>query len=53
LIIDSKDTSNPVLLYLHGGLPDYFLSKKYPTGFEGLFTVVWWEQRGRGALLPS
>jgi pimeloyl-ACP methyl ester carboxylesterase len=48
LIIDSKDTSNPVLLYLHGGLPDYFLSKKYPTGFEGLFTVVWWEQRGAG-----
>jgi pimeloyl-ACP methyl ester carboxylesterase len=48
LIIESKDTDNPVLLYLHGGLPDYFLSKQYPTGFEDLFTVVWWEQRGAG-----
>jgi pimeloyl-ACP methyl ester carboxylesterase len=48
LIIESKDTSNPVLLHLHGGLPDYFLSKQYPTGFEDLFTVVWWEQRGAG-----
>src|SRR5579859_2621724 len=48
LIIESKDTSHPVLLYLHGGLPDYFLSKHYPTGFEDLFTVVWWEQRGAG-----
>jgi hypothetical protein len=26
LIIESRDTSNPVLLYLHGGLPDYLLS---------------------------
>ena len=47
-LIVGKDTSNPVLLYLHGGLPDYFLSKQYPTGVEDLFTVVWWEQRGAG-----
>ena len=48
MIIESKDTSNPVLLYVHGGMPEYFLSRRYPTGFEDLFTVVWWEQRGAG-----
>lgn len=48
MFIKSKDSTNPVLLYLHGGLPDYFLTKKYPTGLEDIFTVVWWEQRGFG-----
>ena len=48
MIIESKDVTGPVLLYLHGGMPDYFLSKRYPTGLEDLFTVVWWEQRGAG-----
>jgi pimeloyl-ACP methyl ester carboxylesterase len=37
-----------VLLYLHGGMPDYFLTERYPTGLEDHFTVVWWEQRGSG-----
>jgi hypothetical protein len=32
----SKNSSNPVLFYLHGGMPDYFLTKKYPTGLEVL-----------------
>src|ERR1044071_9544316 len=48
MFIKSKDVNNPVLLYLHGGMPDYFLSEKYPTGLEDYFTVVWWEQRGSG-----
>jgi pimeloyl-ACP methyl ester carboxylesterase len=48
MIIESKDTANPVLLYLHGGMPEYFLSRRFPTGMEALFTVVWWEQRGCG-----
>ena len=48
MFIRSRDTANPVLLYLHGGMPDYFLTRKYPTGLEDLFTVVWWEQRGSG-----
>jgi pimeloyl-ACP methyl ester carboxylesterase len=48
MFIKSKDETNPVLLYLHGGLPDYFLTAKYPTGLEDYFTVVWWEQRGSG-----
>ena len=48
MIIKSKDVRNPVLLYVHGGMPDYFLTQKYPTGLEEHFTVVWWEQRGSG-----
>jgi pimeloyl-ACP methyl ester carboxylesterase len=48
MIIKSKDIRNPVLLYVHGGMPDYFLTQKYPTGLEDYFTVVWWEQRGSG-----
>jgi pimeloyl-ACP methyl ester carboxylesterase len=48
MFIRSKDETNPVLLYLHGGMPDYFLTEKYPTGLEEYFTVVWWEQRGSG-----
>jgi pimeloyl-ACP methyl ester carboxylesterase len=50
MFIESTDVANPVLLMLHGGpgMPDHFLTKHYPTGLEGLFTVVWWEQRGTG-----
>jgi pimeloyl-ACP methyl ester carboxylesterase len=48
MIIQSKNIHNPVLLYLHGGIPDYFLTKIYPTGLEDYFTVVWWDQRGAG-----
>jgi len=48
MFIKSKNKENPVLLYLHGGLPDYYLTRKYPTGLEDYFTVVWWEQRGFG-----
>lgn len=48
MFIKSRDSANHVLLYLHGGLPDYFLTKKYPTGLEDYFTVIWWEQRGSG-----
>jgi pimeloyl-ACP methyl ester carboxylesterase len=48
MFIESKDATHPVLLYLHGGMPDYFLTARYPTGLEDYFTVVWWEQRGSG-----
>jgi pimeloyl-ACP methyl ester carboxylesterase len=48
MFIMSKDATHPVLLYLHGGMPDYFLTQQYPTGLEDYFTVVWWEQRGSG-----
>lgn len=54
MIIQSKNPANPVLLYLHGGMPEFFLTKDYPTGLEDHFTVVWWEQRGSGiSFLPD
>jgi pimeloyl-ACP methyl ester carboxylesterase len=50
MFIKGRDTSNPVLLWVHGGpgMPDYFLTEQYPTVLEDLFTIVWWDQRGAG-----
>lgn len=48
MFIRGRDINNPILLYLHGGMPEYFLTERYPTGLENYFTVVWWEQRGSG-----
>ncbi|HYA53943.1 MAG TPA: alpha/beta hydrolase, partial [Streptosporangiaceae bacterium] len=48
MFIQSTDAAHPVLLCLHGGLPEYFLTERYPTGLENDFTLVWWEQRGAG-----
>jgi pimeloyl-ACP methyl ester carboxylesterase len=55
MIIKSKDASNPVLLFVHGGpgMPEYFLTQDYPTGLEDYFTVVWWDQRGAGLSYSS
>ncbi len=48
MFIKSKDVGNPVLLYVHGGMPDFFLSQEHPPGLDESFTTVWWEQRGSG-----
>jgi pimeloyl-ACP methyl ester carboxylesterase len=50
MFIKSKNVNHPVLLFLHGGpgLPEYFITERYPTGLENDFTVVWWDQRGAG-----
>ncbi|MBK6488474.1 MAG: alpha/beta hydrolase [Gemmatimonadetes bacterium] len=50
MFIKSRDPSNPVLLFVHGGtgMPEYFLNRQYPTGFEDYMTVVWWDRRGAG-----
>jgi pimeloyl-ACP methyl ester carboxylesterase len=50
MFIKSKNINNPVLLFVHGGpgMPEYWLTQRYPTGLEDYFTVVWWEQRGAG-----
>lgn len=50
MFIESKDTTKPVLLILHGGpgMPYYAFRDIYPTGLEDYFTICWWEQRGSG-----
>ncbi len=50
MFIRSRNTENPVLLYVHGGpaFPNYFLIDKYKPGLEDYFTVCYWEQRGGG-----
>lgn len=50
MFLQSENTENPVLLFLHGGAgsPEIAFTEKYPTGLEKLFTVCWWEQRGSG-----
>jgi pimeloyl-ACP methyl ester carboxylesterase len=48
MFIQYEDVARPVLLFLHGGLPEYFLTERHPTGLERDFTVVWWDQRGAG-----
>ena len=50
MFIKGKDVNNPVLLFLHGGpgMPEYWLTQRYPTGLENHFVLVWWEQRGAG-----
>lgn len=48
MFLQCRDATQPVLLFLHGGLPEFFLTQRYPTGLESLFTVAWWEQRGAG-----
>jgi len=50
MFIQSVDTTNPVLLFLHGGpgMTEFFMEQDYPTELERHFTMVWWEQRGAG-----
>lgn len=50
MFIHGKDSSNPVLLFVHGGpgVPEYFLNESYRTELEKNFTVCWWEARGSG-----
>ena len=48
MFLRARDDRRPVLLYLHGGMPEYFLARRYPTGLEAEFVVCWWEQRGAG-----
>lgn len=50
MFIRSRNTANPVLLFLHGGpaMPEYTFAPKYPAGLEDRFTVCYWEQRGAG-----
>jgi predicted peptidase len=53
MFIKGKNLDNPIILFLHGGLPVYFLTEKYPTHLEDNFTMVWWEQRNCGISYSS
>ncbi len=50
MFIESRDEVNAVLLFIHGGpgMPEFWLTRRYPTGLAEIFTVAWWEQRGAG-----
>ena len=48
MFIKSRNAAHPVLLYVHGGMPFYFLTQNHPTSLENDFTMVWWDQRGAG-----
>lgn len=50
LFLETVDSSNPVLLFLHGGpgFPQYSFLKKSELRWEEFFTVCYWEQRGTG-----
>jgi len=50
MFIIGSNKNSPVLLFLHGGpaMPEYGLTKKYPTYLEENFIVCWYEQRGAG-----
>lgn len=48
MFLKGENLDNPIILYLHGGMPDYFLTEKFPTYLEKNFTVIWWEQRNCG-----
>ncbi|PKQ18652.1 MAG: alpha/beta hydrolase [Actinobacteria bacterium HGW-Actinobacteria-8] len=50
MFLDIGAEASPVLLFLHGGpgMPEYWLTRRYPTRMGEAFTVAWWEQRGAG-----
>lgn len=50
LIIRGKDSTKPVMLFLHGGpgSPEFILIKSTNRSIENDFVMVYWEQRGAG-----
>jgi pimeloyl-ACP methyl ester carboxylesterase len=50
MIIRGRDTTNPVLLYLHGGPgdPEFPFVHYFNPGIEDMFVVCYWDQRGAG-----
>jgi pimeloyl-ACP methyl ester carboxylesterase len=50
ILIRGRSTSNPVLLFLHGGpgMPMMYLAYKFQRPLEDTFTVVQWDRRGAG-----
>lgn len=50
MFIQGESPGKPVLLFVHGGpgMPEYWLTQRYPVRLDKFFTVAWWEQRGAG-----
>lgn len=50
MIIRGRDTTRPVLLYLHGGpgSPEFPFVRQFNSGIEDIFVVCYWDQRGAG-----
>ena len=50
LIIRGRDTTKPVMLYLHGGpgSPEFPFVRQFNSKIEDLFVVCYWDQRGSG-----
>jgi pimeloyl-ACP methyl ester carboxylesterase len=50
VLIRSRSTSNPVVLFLHGGpgMPMMYLAYKFQRPLEDAFTIVQWDRRGAG-----
>jgi pimeloyl-ACP methyl ester carboxylesterase len=50
VLIRSRDITNPILLFIHGGpgMPIMYLSYAFQRELENKFTVVQWDQRGAG-----
>src|SRR5664279_4404728 len=50
MIIRGRDSTKPVLLYLHGGPgdPEFPFVLKFNPEIEDLFVVCYWDQRGAG-----
>ena len=50
VLIRSKNTNNPILLFLHGGpgMPLMYLAHEFQRPLEDNFTVVQWDRRGAG-----
>lgn len=50
ILIRSENTSNPILLLLHGGpgMPMMYLAHTFQIPLEQEFTVVQWDRRGAG-----
>jgi len=48
MFIQVTDKATPVMLYLHGGLPEQFLAAWYPNRLDEHFTLAWWAERDAG-----
>ena len=50
VLIRGNDTSNPIILFLHGGpgMPMMYLAHEFQRPLEEHFIVVHWDQRGAG-----